>query len=375
MIGSNGRQRVSYATDDAPAPREEDDGIAMGEAVRVGLVGLGRMGRFHAANLAGRIPGVRLVRVADASEDVAREYAARLGGVEWSTHYEDLLEDPEVEAVIIASPTHLHAEMVEAAAAADKHVFCEKPISQDLERTYDVIEAVRAAGVKLQVGFQRRFDPDYRAAKEKILAGHIGEVYLFRTTLRDMRSPDFDYIKGSGGFFADVTVHDFDAARWLIGEITEVTAAGAALSDPGFEEVGDIDNAVITLRFASGALGVIDNSRAAGYGYECSSEILGHRGTLRIDNHRRVAIETLTPGRACWDYVSDFVERFADAYREEMEHFVRVVRGEAEPQPSGAAAAAATVLARAAERSHREGRTVRLNREIRDGEIFYEEAD
>lgn len=347
----------------------------MDEFVRVGLVGLGRMGRFHAANLAGRIPGTRLVRVADAAESVARENAARLGGVEWSTRYEDLLEDPGVEAVIIASPTHLHAEMVEAVAAAGKHVFCEKPISHDLERTYDVIEAVRAAGVKLQVGFHRRFDPDYRAAKEKISVGHIGEVYLFRTSLRDMRSPGFDYIKGSGGFFADVTVHDFDAARWLVGEITEVTAAGAALSDPGFEEVGDIDNAVITLRFASGALGVIDNSRVAGYGYECSSEILGHRGTLRIDNHQRVAVETLTPGRSCRDYVSDFVERFADAYREEMEHFVCAVRGEAEPRPTGTDAAAATVLARAAERSHREGRTVRLKRETRDGGIFYEEAD
>jgi inositol 2-dehydrogenase len=374
MIGSNGHRRASYATDDAPAPGEGEDRIAMGEAVRVGLVGLGRMGRFHAANLAGRIPGVRLVRVADASEAVARENAARLGGAEWSTRYEDLLEDPEVEGVVIASPTHLHAEMVEAGAAAGKHVFCEKPISQDLERTYDVIEAVRAAGVKLQVGFQRRFDPDYRAAKEKISAGHIGEVYLFRTTLRDVRSPGFDYIKESGGFFADVTVHDFDAARWLVGEITEVTAAGAALSDPGFEEIGDIDNAVITLRFASGALGVMDNSRVAGYGYECSSEILGHRGTLRIDNHRRVAIETLTPGRACRDCVSDFVERFADAYRQEMEHFVRVVRGEAEPRPTGTDAAAAFVLARAAERSHREGRTVRLKRETRDGEVFYEEA-
>jgi myo-inositol 2-dehydrogenase/D-chiro-inositol 1-dehydrogenase len=129
------------------------------------------------------------------------------------------------------------------------------------------------------------------------------------------------------------------------------------------------------LRFAGGALGVIDNSRVAGYGYECSSEILGHRGTLRIDNHRRVSVQMLTPGRACQDYVSDFVERFADAYTAEMEHFVRVVRGEAEPQPSGSDAAAATVLARAAERSHQEGRTVRLNRETRDGEIFYEEAD
>lgn len=348
--------------------------MATDERVRVGLVGLGRMGRFHAANLAGRIPGARLVRMVDAAEGVARENAARLGGVEWSTRYEDLLEDPEVEAVVVASPTPLHAEMVEAAAATGKHVFCEKPISQDLERTYEVIETVRSAGVKMQVGFHRRFDPDYRAAWERISAGHIGEVYLFRTTLRDMRSPGADYLEGSGGFFVDVTVHDFDVARWLVGEIEEVTAFGAALSDPGFEEMGEIDNAVVALRFAGGALGVIDNSRVAGYGYECSSEILGHRGTLRVGDHRRVAVETLTPGRACRDHVSDFVERFADAYREEMEHFARVVRGEEEPGVTGADAAAAFVLARAAERSYREGRTVRLKRETRDGEVCYEEA-
>lgn len=374
MTHSNGHPSTSYATDDAPATRERGDETVMDETVRVGLVGLGRMGRVHAANLAGRLPGARLVRMVDADEDAARENAAPLGGVEWSTRYEDLLEDPEIEAIVVASPTPLHADMSEAAAAAGKHVFCEKPVSLELERTQQVNEAIRKAGVKMQVGFHRRFDPDYRVAQEKISAGHIGEVYLFRTSLRDMRSPGFDYIKDSGGFFADVTVHDFDTARWLVGEISEVTATGAALSDPGFEEAGDIDNAVITLRFANGALGVIDNSRVAGYGYECSSEILGHRGTLRIDNHRRVEVETLVPGRSCRDYVSDFVERFSDAYREELEHFVRTVRGEVESGPDGTDAAAATVLARAADRSYREGRTVRLKRTTSDGKIFYEET-
>lgn len=259
MTESNGHQQVSYATDE-PASGELDYEIAMAELVRVRLAGLGRMGCFHAANLVGRIPGARLVRVPDAAENMARENAARLGRVEWSTRYEGLLEAPDIEAIIIASPTHLQAEMIEPAAAASKHIFCEKPVAHDLERTYDVIETMQVAGVKLQVGFHRRFDPDYRVAKEKISAGHIGEVYLFRTTPQDMRSPGFDYIRGSGGFFADVTVHDFDAARWLVGEISEVTAAGAALSDPGFEEVGDIDNAVITLRFASDALGVEDGA-------------------------------------------------------------------------------------------------------------------
>jgi inositol 2-dehydrogenase len=349
--------------------------MATDERVRVGLVGLGRMGRFHAANLAGRIPLARLVRIVDANENVVRENSEQLGGVEWSTSYADLLDDPEIEAVVVVSPTPLHAEMAEAAAGAGKHVFCEKPISLDRERTYEVIEAVRSAGVKMQVGFHRRFDPDYRAAWENISAGDIGDVYLFRTSLRDMRSPGFDYIKGSGGFFADVTLHDFDAARWLVGEVEEVTAFGAALSDPGFEEVGDIDNAIVTLRFASGALGVIDNSRVAGYGYECSSEIMGSRGTLRVDNHRRVAVQTLTPDRMCQDYVTDFVERFADAYREEMEHFVRVVRSDREPEVGGADDAAAFTLAKAAERSYRERKTVRLAARVKDGEVLYEETD
>jgi len=349
--------------------------MAVGERVRVGLVGLGRMGRFHAANLAGRIPQANLVRIVDANEKVARENAERLGGVEWSTDYADLLDDSEIEAVIVASPTPLHAEMAEAAAAAGKHAFCEKPISLDPKRTYEVIEAVRSAGIKMQVGYHRRFDPDYRAAWEKISAGEIGDVYLFRTSLRDMRSPSPEFLKGSGGFFADVTLHDFDTARWLIGEIEEVMAFGAALSDPGFEEIGDVDNAVVTLRFASGALGVIDNSRVAGYGYECSSEIMGSKGTLRVDNHRRVAVQTLTPDRVCQDYVSDFVERFADAYREEMEHFLNTLRSDGDPEVGGTDDIAAFTLAQAADRSYREGRTVRLAHETRGGEIVYEEVD
>jgi len=344
------------------------------EPVRVGLVGLGRIGRFHAGNLAGRIPRVELVRVVDADEEIARKIARGLGVSGWSTRYEDLLEDPGIEAVVIASPTPLHAGMVEAAARAGKHVFCEKPLSLDMERTHEVVRAVRSAGVRMQVGFHRRFDPDYRAAREKIAGGDIGEVYLFRTSLRDMRSPGFDYIKGSGGFFADVTLHDFDTARWMIGEIEEVTAFGAALSDPGFEEVGDIDNAVVALRFVTGALGVVDNSRVAGYGYECSSEVMGSKATLRIDDHRRFAVQTLTPGRMCQDYVSDFVERFAEAYRREMEHFAAVVRGEVDAKPDGADAAAAFALARAAERSYRKGRTVRLVPVERDGEVLYEEV-
>ena len=326
--------------------------------VRLGLIGLGQMGGLHAENLV-RSPQVDLVRVVDAVEEVARAAGDELG-VEWATRYEDLLEDSELEGVVVVTPTPLHAEMVEQAAAAGKHIFCEKPIALELEPTVRAIEAAAAAGVKLQVGFHRRFDPDWAAAAERIHAGELGDVYLFRTSLRDKRPPSMDYVAVSGSFFVDVTVHDLDTARWLVGEIEEVTAVGAALSDPAFAELGDIDHAVVTLRFASGALGVIDNSRSAGYGYECSAEVMGSKATVRIDRHRRVYNEWLTPGQASVDRMDDFKELFREAYRRELEDFAAAIRDDRAPAVTGEDALAAFVLARTCDQSLREGRTIRV---------------
>jgi inositol 2-dehydrogenase len=345
----------------------------MGAHVNVGISGLGRIGRFHAINLAQHIPLAKLMRIVDANEDLARTVSEQLGGIPWSTDYRDLLHDPAIEAVVIATPTPLHVEMIEAAAAAGKHIFCEKPISLDLESTYRAIDAVSKANVSLQVGFHRRFDPDYRNARERIVSDEIGQIYLFRTSVRDMRAPSFDFIKGSGGLFIDFTLHDFDATRWLIGEIEEITAVGAVLSDPDFERGGHIDNAIITLRFVGGALGVIDNSLVAGYGYECSSEIMGSKATLHIGNHRRTSVEVLTAGGIYHDQVSDFVERFGTAYRAEMESFVYAVYSKKRPDVGGADAAAAFVLARAAQRSHHEKKSVKLSHIIQNGEILYQE--
>lgn len=342
--------------------------------VRLALAGLGRMGRFHAENLAGRAPAIELVRVADAVEEVARREGERLG-VPWSTDYGDLLRDPEVEGVVLATPTPLHATMVERAAAAGKHVFCEKPISLELEPTLRTLEAVRAAGVKLQVGFHRRFDPDWAAAARRIQAGELGRVYLFRTSLRDKAPPSLDYIRSSGGFFADVTIHDLDTARWLVGEIDEVAAFGAALSDPGFAEAGDVDNAVVVVRFANGALGVIDDSRVAGYGYECSTEVVGSRATVRIGHHRRVHNEWLTPGSAAVDWVTDFTERFPLAYLRELEDFAAAIREDRRPAVTGEDALAAFVLARACDRSWADGRPVRLRREESGAGVAYTLAE
>jgi myo-inositol 2-dehydrogenase/D-chiro-inositol 1-dehydrogenase len=331
------------------------------------------MGRFHAENLAGRVPAAELVRVVDEVESRASAVGRKLG-IEWSSSFKDLLDDPEVEAVVIATPTPLHAEMIHQAAHSGKHIFCEKPVSFELDATLQAIEAARSAGVRLQMGFHRRFDPDWAAAVDRIRKGDLGDVYLFRTSLRDMRPPSIDYIRTSGGFFVDVTIHDFDAARWMVGEIDEVTSFGSAVADPAIAGIGDIDTALICLRFASGALGVIDNSRAAGYGYECSTEIMGSKATARISHHRRAHVQWLTSGQVAEDWVEDFTERYPDAYRLELEDFLAGIREDGPVAVTGEDALAAFVLCRAADVSLRDGRTVRLTHREHNGQVLYEVA-
>src|SRR5215207_6250744 len=244
--------------------------------LRVGLAGLGRMGRIHAANLAWRCPSARLAGVTDADPAVAAAVGAELD-VPVLPSYDALLS--EVDAVAVATPTGTHAELVTRAARAGRPVFCEKPVSLDRAATVSTLDAVRAAGVPLQVGFHRRFDPDWVAATERIRAG----------------------------------------------ELVQVGAHGAALSDPGFADLGDIDTALVTLRFESGALGVIDNSRSAGYGYECSTEVVGRSATVRIDNPPRRHYQWLTPGQARYGLVEDFEQRYPEAYAAELEAFARAV--------------------------------------------------
>ncbi|HZE31773.1 MAG TPA: Gfo/Idh/MocA family oxidoreductase [Actinoallomurus sp.] len=338
--------------------------------VRVALIGLGRMGRIHAGNLAARCRSAELAVVADADPRRAAAAGAELE-VPWTTDLDEVFGDDTVQAVAVATPTATHGDLAVRAARAGKHVFCEKPIALDRPATVRTVEAVRATGVKFQVGFHRRYDPDWVAATRRIHAGEMGEPYLFRTSLRDMKPPPVEYLTGSGGFFVDVTIHDLDTARWMVGEIVEVGSYGSALADPEIRAIGDIDTALVVLRFESGALGVIDNSRAAGYGYECSTEVMGELATARIDRPQHRHYQWLTPGAATYGINRDFEERYPLAYAEEMEAFARCVRDDTEPAVTGLDALAAFDLATAADLSWRTGRAVPLVPERRDGGVIY----
>lgn len=328
--------------------------------LRVGVAGLGRIGALHASNLFGEVPFARLVAVADIDETRARQTGERYGAA-WTTDVDALLTDDSVDAIVIATPTPSHPDHVEAAAAAGKAIFCEKPLGLDEQRTRELLAVVERTGVPLQVGLHRRFDPDTTAAHDLVANGRVGAPYFFRTSLRDMTPQPIEYIRVSGSFFVDVSIHDLDLARWLIGEIVEISATGSSVSDPAYAELGTVDQAVIVVRFENGALGVIDNSRIAGYGYEASTEVVGAEATLRIEHSNRTNLSVLRDQTARRDHVGDFVERFRDAYRLELVSFVDAVRKGQPVAVDGWDALAAFTLATAADRSWRTGQPVRLD--------------
>ncbi|CAA9583219.1 MAG: Myo-inositol 2-dehydrogenase [uncultured Thermomicrobiales bacterium] len=331
----------------------------MGDRVRVGLIGAGRIGGRHARALASQVPGAELVAVADANFAAARAAADehRIGRA--TSDPAALIADPTVEAVVIASSTASHAPLIAAAAAAGKDVFCEKPIALDLVATDAALDAVAAAGIRLQIGFQRRFDAGYRRAREMVVAGALGRIEWIRDTMRDPAPPPRDYVATSGGLYRDMTAHNFDCVRWLLGEeVEELFAMGAALVDPMFGELGDVDTSVVSLRFAGGAIGAIDNGRRSGFGYDVRTEIFGSEGALLVGYARGTPLLHFSRDGVRSDHVEGFLDRFADAYVEELRAFVVGVATGSPTTPDGADARAALALAYAAETSLRERRPV-----------------
>jgi myo-inositol 2-dehydrogenase/D-chiro-inositol 1-dehydrogenase len=333
------------------------------ERVRVALIGAGRIGQRHAATLASQIPRAELAAIADVNGAAAEALAVRVRCLRWTADPAAVLSDPAIDAVAIASSTDSHAPLIIGAAEAGKQIFCEKPIALDLEATDRALDAVARAGVRLQMGFQRRFDKAYLKAKELIDTGAIGRVEMIHDAMRDPTPAPRAYLETSGGLYRDMTIHNFDCVRWLMGEeAREVYAMGSALVSPVIRELDDIDTSIVSLRFASDGLGVIDNSRRSGFGYDVRTEVFGSEGALMIGYSRDTPMLRLDADGVHSDHIHWFLERFDQAYIDELRAFVDAIVDGTPPRVTGEDARAAMALAYAAEASRRENAPVALDR-------------
>jgi myo-inositol 2-dehydrogenase/D-chiro-inositol 1-dehydrogenase len=338
----------------------------MARNVTVGVLGTGRIGKLHAEHLCYRIPEAQVAAVADVRLEAAQACAASLGIAKAVADPRVILEDPAIDAVAICSSTDTHAPLIEAAAAAGKHIFCEKPIALDLGVIDRALEKVKKAGVKLQIGFNRRFDPNFRRIWERLREGAIGEPHLLRITSRDPAPPPIEYVRVSGGLFLDMMIHDFDMARYLIGaEVEELYVMGGVRVDPAIGKAGDVDTAMVVLKFTGGCLGSIDNSRQAVYGYDQRVEVFGSKGMVSTENN--------TPNRtrlATTEAVQEelplhfFMDRYIDSYVLEMKAFIESLLADRQPPVSGLDARVPVVMGKAAKLSLEQNRPVRIS-EIR----------
>ncbi|CAI5724646.1 unnamed protein product [Peronospora destructor] len=330
----------------------------------IGLVGAGRIGKVHAQSL--QRAGATIAMIADPFGDVAEMVAAQFGIARWTKDACELFRDPEIDAVLICSPTHSHdkhAEQIIEAAENKKHIFCEKPVDLELDVVNKVIKATDDAGVKLMIGFNRRFDTNFVRIKQAIDHDEIGKINMLRITSRDPGPPSVSYIKSSGGLFRDMTIHDFDMARFLVGDEVDEVYAMAQSVNPDIAAVGDIDTAVVLLKFRNGVICYIENSREAAYGYDQRVEVLGAKGSVACDNKHSNQVVVSTNESVRRDLpLHFFLERYMDAYVAEMEAFIRVCTTDGVSVPvSGADGREALLLALAANKSLAENRPVKVD--------------
>jgi myo-inositol 2-dehydrogenase/D-chiro-inositol 1-dehydrogenase len=326
--------------------------------LEIAVLGAGRIGRIHAGNVAAH-PKTRLAGIFDVAHDAAEDLATRLG-----SRRLELADALLADAVMICSPTPTHAEYIERAAAGRRPVFCEKPIDLSAVRVRACLEAVRASGTKLMVGFNRRFDPHFAALKARLDAGEIGRLELLTIISRDPAPPPIDYVRVSGGLFRDMMIHDLDMARFLLGEEpVAVTAVASCQVDPAIGAAGDVDTAAVLLRTASGRICQISNSRRATYGYDQRIEAHGAAGMLRAGNVLPTTVEHADVRGFQTDPVLPFfLERYAAAYRAELDAFIGAIESDTPMRPSGEDGLRALMLADAAGESARDGRTVAVGR-------------
>jgi myo-inositol 2-dehydrogenase/D-chiro-inositol 1-dehydrogenase len=327
--------------------------------IEVAVFGAGRIGTIHAGNLV-KSPGVRLACIADpnvgAAQALASRHSAQVATVP------QIFEDDQIKAVLICSSTDTHADLILAAAAAGKQIFCEKPVDLNVARARECVAAVEKAGVTCMIGFQRRFDPTFSAVKARLAAGEIGTPEMLVVTSRDPGAPPIPYIKSSGGIFKDMLIHDFDIFRWILEDEAEtVYASASCLTDPAIAGAGDVDSTAVTIRTKKGRLCQINTSRRAAYGYDQRFEVLGSAGMLQAGNHAPTEVVASTATAVSRDLPEHFfLERYRAAYAAEMAHFFAVLSGTAKLRTTIADGLKALELADAATASWREGRIVRM---------------
>lgn len=329
----------------------------------IGVIGAGRIGKIHIENILRKLTNVNLKIVADIKiNDKLKQWATEMGVSKLTNDAYEIFNDPEIEVVVICSPTDTHTNFIQEAAKANKQVFCEKPIDTHIKRIKETLSVVKETGIKLMVGFNRRFDRNFIRCHEAIASGQIGEPQIIKITSRDPAPPTIEYIKVSGGIFLDMTIHDWDMARFQAGsEVEEVYATGAVLIDPEIGKAGDIDTAVAVLKFRNGAIGIIDNTRQAVYGYDQRVEVFGSKGCVVADNEAANTVRIYTEECTNIDKIPYFfMERYMESYSTELKYFLECLRKNIEPKPNGEDDLQNVLVAMAAQKSYEENRPVKI---------------
>ena len=331
--------------------------------LNIGIIGAGRIGKVHMQSITYNVPGAKVLGITDVFKDGLQDLADKYGIEKVYEDYKEMLADKEIDAVLVCSSTDTHADISIEAAQEGKHVFCEKPVDLTPEKVKAVIEAVEKAGVKLQVGFNRRFDHNFAHVRSLINEGKVGNLELIKITSRDPEPPSAEYAAVSGGMFLDMTIHDFDMARFLAGcDVTEVYVNATCLVDPAIGEAGDVDTAIINLKFENGALGVIDNSRRAAYGYDQRIEVFGSLGAAMAANDTPTNVTVMNADGVTTDKpLYFFLERYMQSFRDEMIQFVDAVQNDKPTPTTGLDGLNSILVALAAKKSVAEGRAVKIS--------------
>ncbi len=332
------------------------------DKLNIGIIGAGRIGKVHAETIAFRLPEAAASAITDLNLDAAKAVAARCGIPRVAASADEIFADPSIDAVLICSSTNTHADLAVLAAEAGKHVFCEKPIDHTLAKIDRALAAVEKAGVKMQVGFNRRFDANFARVRQAVASGEIGTPHRVHIISRDPGPPPIEYVKVSGGMFLDMTIHDFDMARFLIGdEVEEIYTTAAVRVDPAIGEAGDVDTALIVLKFRNGVIGTIDNCRKAVYGYDQRAEVFGSNGSIETQNcYPNQAVISMGESIRRDLPLNFFMDRYTESFANELREFVDAVRNNRPTPVTGLDGRIPVAMAIAAKRSHEEKRPVRV---------------